>query len=114
MAFDKILAARVREFLSTKPVSVEEKKMMGGLTFMVNGKMCVGIINEDLMVRIDPSEYERVLKIDGCRPMDFTGRSLKGFVFISPEYSSNPEKFIHWINMALDYNPLAKSAKKKS
>ncbi len=68
MAYNESLAARVRQLL--KPKRVQEKKMMGGLTFMVNGKMCVGILKDDLMARIDPNVYEAALERPGCRPME--------------------------------------------
>jgi TfoX/Sxy family transcriptional regulator of competence genes len=79
-AYNEILAQRIREALATQP-KVEEKKMMGGLTFMVNGKMCAGILRDDLMARIDPEVYETVLTKKGCREMDFAGKPMKGFVF---------------------------------
>ena len=74
----------MRELLFTQK-SVKEKKMMGGLTFMVNDTMRIGILNHELMARIDPSVYESVLERKGCREMDFTGRPMKGFVFVNPE-----------------------------
>ena len=84
MAYNEKLVKRIREALAGKR-KVEEKKMMGGLTFMVNNKMCVGISGNDLMARIDPEIYESALKRKGCREMDFTGRPMRGFVFINPE-----------------------------
>jgi len=84
MAYDLKLANRVREALAGKR-KVEEKKMMGRLTFMVNNKMCVGISGDDIMARIDPEIYESALKRKGCREMTFTGRLMHGFVFINPE-----------------------------
>ena len=112
MAYDEKLANRVREFLQTKK-RVEEKKMMGGLTFMVNEKMCVGILNDDLMARIDPEVYEKVLERKGCREMNFTGRPMKGFVFIDPDGTKSKKDLEYWINLALGFNKKAKSSKKK-
>lgn len=112
MAFDEKLANRVREALSDVG-KVEEKKMMGGLTFMVNGKMCVGIINNDLMCRIDPANYETALEINGCREMDFTGRPMKGFVFVSADGIIKKKDFEYWINLSLEYNKKAKPSPKK-
>jgi len=112
MAYDEYLANRTREFLSSKR-NVKEKKMMGGLTFMVNDKMCVGILNDELMARIDPAVYESVLERKGCREMDFTGRPMKGFVFIGPEGTKLKKDLEYWINLALDFNKKAKSSKKK-
>lgn len=112
MAYNEHLANRVREFLSAKK-KVEEKKMMGGLTFMVNDKMCVGIMNDDLMVRITPELYESSLKRKGCHIMDFTGRPLKGFVLVGPGGTKSKRELEYWINLALDFNKRAKSYKKK-
>ncbi len=112
MAYDDILAERVRQHLTTKNLAVEEKMMMGGLTIMVNGKMCVGILKDDLMARIAPEEYENVLLVKGCREMDFTGKPMKGFVFINPEGTDKDENLEYWINLALDFNDRAKASKK--
>lgn len=112
MAFNEILALRVRKALSGKN-RVEEKKMMGGLTFMVNKKMCVGILNDDLMARIDTGVYESALKRKGCREMDFTGKPMKGFVFVSAEGTRTKKDLEYWINLVLDYNKRAKASKKK-
>jgi TfoX/Sxy family transcriptional regulator of competence genes len=71
MAYDEKLAARIRERLVHLP-NVAEKEMMGGLTFMVNDKMCVGIIKDELMCRVDPSLHEALIEKQGCRTMDFT------------------------------------------
>jgi len=112
MAYNEILAEMVRKFLSGKNLRIEEKKMMGGLTFMVNKKMCVGILNDDLMARIAPEEYENALLKKGCREMDFTGRPMKGFVFISQDGTRQQEDLRYWIELALAYNDRAKSSKK--
>jgi len=112
MAFNEKLADRVREQLSELK-RVEEKKMMGGLTFMVNGKMCVGVLQDDLMARIAPEEYESSLEKKGCREMNFTGKPMKGFVFISPEGTSRTKDLQGWIDMALTFNSVAKASKKR-
>lgn len=112
MAFDAALAHRVRAAL-VRQNAVEEKKMMGGLTFMVNGKMCLGILNQDLMARIDPGVYEAALRKKGSRAMDFTGRPMKGFVFISPIGTASDNDLNYWIDLALDFNKKAKASKKR-
>lgn len=111
MPYDEKLADRVRTILSTQP-KVEEKKMMGGLTFMVNGKMCVGILNDDLMCRIDPEVYETALSKKGCREMDFTGKPMKGFVFVSPEGTHSKKELKFWVELALEFNKKVKASKK--
>lgn len=112
MAYNEILAQRVRDALSAQP-KVEEKNMMGGLTVMVNGKMCVGIVRDDLMARIDPEVYETALTKKGCREMDFTGKPMKGFVFISSEGTKRKADLDYWIVLALDFNKRAKASTKK-
>ncbi|HYC30030.1 MAG TPA: TfoX/Sxy family protein, partial [Chitinophagaceae bacterium] len=81
MAYDQNLANRIRERLIDVP-DVREKEMMGGLTFMVNDKMCTGIIKDEMICRIDPELQDTVLEKQGCRMMDFTGRPMKGYVMI--------------------------------
>jgi len=112
MAYNERLAARVRDFLSHHR-GVEEKKMMGGLTFMVNHKMCVGIVNNDLMARIDPELYEAALKKTGCREMDFTGRPMKGFVFVGPDGTTSKRQLESWIALAMAFNKKAKPSRKR-
>ena len=111
MAYDEKLAQRVRESLPRR--DVEEKKMMGGLTFMVNGKMCVGVLNDDLMVRLDPAVYETALKRKDCRPMDFIGKPMRGFVFVGPKGTSNIKDLKYWLQLAFDFNKHAKASKNK-
>ena len=112
MAFDDYLAERVRNILATHHLFFEEKKMMGGLTFMVTGKMCVGIAGEKLMARIDTDVYEEALKKKHCLPMDFTGKRMKGFVFIEPEGIDTQKDLEYWVGLALEFNPKAKASKK--
>ena len=113
MAYDEYLADRINIVLKSKQVFFKEKRMMGGTTFMVNDKMCVGVINSNLMARIDPDIYDEELTKKGCRQMDFTGRPMKGFVFVEPEGIDTDEDLEYWIRLALDYNPRVKSSKKK-
>jgi len=112
MPFDEKLAERVRGALRRQP-GIEEKKMMGGLTFMVGGKMCVGVLRGDLIARIAPEDHESALQRKGCREMDFTGRPVRGFVFVGPEGTGADEGLRSWIALALDFNERAKSSKKK-
>ncbi len=112
MAYDEKLAHRIRERLMNLS-AIEEKEMMGGLTFMVNGKMCVGIIKDEMMCRIDPELHEKVVEMTGCRTMDFTKRPMKGYILIEDIGMRTREEFEYWINLALEFNPKAKSSKKK-
>jgi len=112
MPFNEELADRIRELLSARN-DAEEKRMMGGLVFMVDGKMCVGISNDDLMCRIDPALYEDVLEKEGCRQMDFTGRPMKGYVFVDETGLKTEKQLKYWIGLCLDFNKIAKASKKK-
>ncbi len=113
MAFNEKLADRVREIISVNHKKIEEKKMFGGLCFMVNDKMCVGVESQRLMVRLDPNKYDEVIEKDGCRPMDFTGKIMKGYVFVDIDALNTKKKLEYWVNLALDYNKIAKVSKKK-
>lgn len=113
MAYDEKLADRCREIISATHKITEEKKMFGGLCFMVNGKMCVGVEKERLMIRLDPAVYEEVLTKEGCMPMDFTGRIMKGYVFVDAEAVKSRKVLSYWLQLALVYNKHAKSSKKK-
>ncbi len=112
MPFDEVLAARVRDALSATD-RVQEKKMMGGLTFLVNRKMALGILRDDLMVRFDPATHQSALLRKGCREMDFTGRPMKGFVFVGPAGTRSKRDLDHWVGIALEYNKIAKRSKKR-
>ena len=113
MAYDEKLADRAREIISLTHKNIEEKKMFGGLCFMVNDKMCIGVEKERLMVRLDPEKYDEVMEKDGCKPMDFTGKVMKGFVFVDASAVTTKKKLEYWIKLALDYNKMAKPSKKK-
>ena len=113
MAYNELLAERIRIALIKKQTSFVEKKMMGGLCFMVNDKMCLGVIKDNLMARIDPDVYEEALSKKGCVEMDFTGRPMKGYVFVEPSGIFFDKDLSYWIRLCLDFNPKAKSSKKK-
>ena len=112
MAYNEKLANRIRERLVELPI-IEEKEMMGGLTFMVNGKMCVGIIKDELMCRIEPAIHETEIEKQGCRTMDFTKRPMKGYVMIDDTGMKTKKDFDYWIDLALAFNKQAKATKKK-
>ena len=113
MAYSAELAERIRNrFQKLKTPEVEEKAMMGGLVFMVDDKMCVGVIGETLMCRIDPDEMPAALMRPGCGRMEFTGRPMKGFVIVEPAGMESKADFESWFAWALEFNPRAKSSKK--
>ena len=113
MAYDEHLAERIRRGFQQARVRFEEKRMMGGLCFMVKGKMCVGVEKNRLMARVGPDAYEVALKRKSCRPMDFTGRPMRGFVFVELEGIKSQKDLAFWLELALSYNPIAKKAAKR-
>ncbi len=113
MAYDEFTADCIRKVLHEKHVTFEEKKMMGGICFLVDDKMCVGLNQDNLMARIDPEIYEVALTRKGCKEMDFTGRPMKGFVFVGADGIDTDKDLGEWVQLCLDFNPKAKSSKKK-
>jgi TfoX/Sxy family transcriptional regulator of competence genes len=111
MAYNEKLADRVREALMDIR-DVEEKKMFRGVTFMVDDKMCVSVSGDELMLRLDPEITDQLAEENGTRPMVHGGKHMKGFIYISEERFRGQKDFDHWIKLALDYNPKAKSSKK--
>ncbi len=85
MVYEEEMADRVRRQFQQLNVAWDEKKMMGGLCFMVDDKMCIGVSEDRLMVRLDPADYEAALQKPGAEPMDFTGRPMRGFVWVFEE-----------------------------
>ena len=113
MAYDNYLEERMTRVLESKKVGFEAKKMMGGLCYMVDDKMCFGIVGDQMMARVNPDIWEDCLQKDGCSEMNFTGRSLKGFVYVDAYAIDKEDDLEKWIQLCLDFNPLAKSSKKK-
>jgi TfoX/Sxy family transcriptional regulator of competence genes len=111
MPYDEQLANRVREALAHLP-DVTEKQMFRGLTFMVNGKMCIGVKEEEMMCRIHPDAVEDALEKNGTRVMIHNGKTMKGYVFVDKATLKNQTEFKYWVQLALDFNPLAKASKK--
>jgi TfoX/Sxy family transcriptional regulator of competence genes len=111
MAYNEALAKRIRVRLENLK-DVEEKDMMGGLTFMVNDKMCIGIIKNEMMCRIDPEIHETAVEKTGCRTMDFTKRPMRGYVMVEEIAMKSDKDFDYWIELALEFNKKAKSSKR--
>ena len=102
MAYDEELAARVREALAGRD-AIAEKKMFGGLSFMLGGNMCCGVVKEDLMVRVGADGYEEALSQPHVRPMDFTGRPLGGMVYVEPAGYATDEELAQWVRRGADF-----------
>lgn len=110
---DGVLSDRVADALTARGVDFEMKRMFGGTCFMVHDKMCVGVTKSRLMVRLDPEVEEEALSRPGCEPMAFTGRRMKGFVFVHAEGTSEDDLLASWLDLALDFNPRARISKKR-
>lgn len=113
MAYDMHLADRIREAFFDAGTDAIEKQMMGGLVFMVDDKMCIGILKDEMMVRIDPNQYETLIERSGVREMDFTGRPMKGLLMIDKSIIRLDKDLKYWIDIALAYNPFARRSTKK-
>jgi TfoX/Sxy family transcriptional regulator of competence genes len=113
MAYDELLTERIRRAFHEQNAIVEEKKMMGGICFLVDGKMCAGVVRNKMMARIDPDFQDQALKVKGCTEMDFTHRPMKGFVFVEPEGTDLETDLEYWVKLTLEFNPRAKASKKK-
>ena len=119
MAYDEFLADRIRRFMKTKNANFFEKKMFGGLCFMVNDKMCCGLLfnkkkdTDFLMARIGEAATEAAMKREGAQPMDFTGRPMKGYAFVTPDGIDTEDDLEYWLQLCLDFNPFAKASKKR-
>lgn len=100
MPYNERLAERVRVALAGQP-DVAERKMFGGLAFMVGGKMCAGIVGDDLMVRTGAERYEAALRRPHARPMDFTGRVSRGMVYVGPAGTARSDSLRRWLDLAL-------------
>jgi TfoX/Sxy family transcriptional regulator of competence genes len=102
VAFDEKLAERVRRLLNGER-SLEEKRMFGGLAFMVNGHMCCGVLNKDLVLRVKPEDYEKAIARPHARPMDFTGRPMRGLLYVSPAGLRSARDLGAWVQRSLRF-----------
>ena len=102
MAYDEILAERVRDHLADNP-EIIEKKMFGGIAFMLSGNMAVGISKDELMVRTGPDRYEEAINTPGVRDFDMTGRRMKGWVLVAPDQLSTDKGLDAWVSLGLDF-----------
>jgi TfoX/Sxy family transcriptional regulator of competence genes len=102
MAYDEALAERVRRAFG-KRRDVVEKKMFGGVAFMVRGHMSCGIMGSSLMVRVDPTREDALLRERGARPMDFTGRPMRGFLYVEPSGIAGASALRKWVGRAVDF-----------
>lgn len=119
MPYDEFLADRINSILKEKGIPFTHKKMMGGLVFMMNDKMLCGIhISKKfgdslLMARIGEEACIKYSSQPECLPMNFTGRSMKGYIFVTPDGFDLESDLAFWLQLAIDFNPKAKASKKK-
>ena len=114
MKYDIALANRLREYLSKFPeLSVEEKIMFRGITFMINDKMCISVSGVNLMCRFDPEMHDEVAEKTGFEPMVMKGKTLPGYCYVNLIGFKSKKDFEYWINLCLAFNEKAKSSKKK-
>ena len=102
MAYNEKLAIRIRDVIADQK-GLSEKKMFGGLAFLVNGHMCCGIVGEELMVRVGPDSYDGALKEPYVRPMDFTGRPMKGMIYVSRDGIRTKAQLARWVGKGVAY-----------
>ena len=108
----EMLVNRVRTAIG-KSRHVEEKKMFGGIAFMVEGKMCVTVGKDRIMCRIDPANHDAALERKGCTTVVMKGREYRGYVHIDAEALSTKADLDHWVRLALDFNRRAKASTRK-
>ena len=102
MAYDEELAERVRDLLSARS-EVTERKMFGGIAFMVGGNMACGVLGDELIVRLGDDEGEKALAEEGVRPFDFTGKPMKGIVYVAADRTSDDAGLAEWVDAGADY-----------
>ena len=103
MAYNEDLVYRIRQEFELLGIEIVEKKMFGGMSFLYSGKMTVGVIKEDLVARVLLDEHPEVLEHEFIRPMDFTGKSLKDFLYVNADGLQNGEDIIYWIELGVEH-----------
>lgn len=112
MAFDEKLAGRIRELLKGRR-GLDEKKMFGGLAILVKGHMACGVLKKDLVVRVPPDEYPKIVKQTNVRPMTFTGKPMKGMVYVGPKGTATKASLRKWVDGAVEFARTLPPKKKK-
>src|SRR5690348_17085877 len=100
VVFDETLAARVRRILAPRS-DVNERRMFGGVCFLIGGSMVCGVVKDELCVRVGPNRHEEALRAPHTRPMDFTGRPMRGFVYVQPAGLNNAATLRKWLEMGV-------------
>lgn len=103
MAYDERLAERVRGLITLTHPGATERKMFGGLAFMVGGNMACGVIGEDLIVRLGDEDGPKALREEGVREFDFTGKAMKSIVYVGPEATTEDDSLAGWVDAGASY-----------
>ncbi len=111
MVYDEKLAGRIRKSLKHKK-GVTEKKMFGGIAFLLDGKMFCGVLKNDLIVRTGPEHYEKALTKPHARPFDFSGRPMRGFLYVGPNGCKTEKILWEWIDLGIEYLTLLRKKEK--
>lgn len=112
MPYDEKMADRIRQIIAATHTITDEKKMFSGLCFMVDDKMCVGVNEERIMVRFNQDIHDEIVQKEGCSQMDFTGKVMRGYVFVSNTVLQTKKQLNEWVQLALVFNPMAQSSRK--
>ena len=112
VAYNEELVSRVRAALAAR-TDVEEKKMFGGLSFMVAGQMCCGVLKDDMVVRIEPADYEALVAQPGVRPFDFSGRPMQGMLYVANRALADDRVLTEWVQRGTRYIETHPAAPKK-
>lgn len=113
MAYNKYLQERIESVLNERNIPFRSIKMMGGLCYMIDEKMCLGIVKDELMARVGAEAANDLLKKDGARQMDMTKRPMTGYLLVEPEAIDYETDLEFWIDQCLSFNPQATSSKKR-
>jgi TfoX/Sxy family transcriptional regulator of competence genes len=103
MAYNEELAHRIRQNLLGFSKGMEEKRMFGGIAFLYKGKMCCGVVKDNLMIRVISDKYEKTLENPYARPMDFTGKPMKEFLYVDPSGFESETKLTELINLGIEH-----------
>ncbi|MFM6983140.1 MAG: TfoX/Sxy family protein [Chitinophagaceae bacterium] len=115
MAYNQQIADRVERLLYDLEIAFEPKKMFGGIAFMINDKMCVAVVKDELMLRVMDEFYEETVKLPFARPMDFTGKRMFGFLYVEEGGFEKDQDLKTWVERGVDFGlrGIVKTKKKK-
>lgn len=113
MAYNEKIALRIASKLAANGINFVEKKMFGGIAFMINDKMCVGVVKDQMMLRVMEEHYDKLVEENHVHPMEFTGKTMRGFLFLDQEAFETDTDMDRWINYGLEFGEKGKVKSKK-